>query len=113
MFAVWTGAGAACKSSQVATHLLASRLELVVEELQAVVEDILIGGVEAGLDAVPNHIGSSGRALQLQDLGSRQTRAAMPGIQTFIHELNSSHLKYYRKIFPITGSAGVFAYRYG
>lgn len=104
---------AACKRLHVTTHLLASRLELAVEELQAVVEDILIGGVQAGLDAVPNHIGSSWRTLQLQDLGSRQTRGAMSDILTYIHELESSHLKYYRKIFPFAGSADVFAYRYG
>lgn len=45
----------------------------MVEELQAVVEDVLIGGVQAGLDAVAHHIGSSGRTLQLQDLRSGQT----------------------------------------
>lgn len=45
-----------------------SRLELAVEELQAVVEDVLIGRVQAGLDAVPHHVGSPGRTLQLQDL---------------------------------------------
>lgn len=92
---------------------MASRLELAVEELQAVVKDVLIGGVQAGFDAVPNHIGSSGRTLQLQDLGSRQTRGAISDIHTSIHEFESFHLKYYGNIFPIAGSADVFAYKYG
>lgn len=33
-----------------------------------VVEDVLVGGVQAGLDAVPHHVSRSGGALQLQDL---------------------------------------------
>lgn len=92
---------------------MAGRLELAVEELQAVVEDVLIGGVQAGLDAVPNHVGRSGRILQLQDLGSRQTPGAMADIHTFIHELENAHLKYYGRIFLNAGSADLFAYRYG
>lgn len=45
-----------------------SGLELPVEELQTVVEDVLVGGVEAGLDTVPHHVGGPGGALELQDL---------------------------------------------
>lgn len=48
-----------------ATHWLDGGLKLVVEELQTVVEDVLIGGVQTGLDAIPHHVGSSGRTLQL------------------------------------------------
>lgn len=84
-------------------------MKLAVEELQAVVEDVLIGGVQAGLDAVPNHIGSSGRTLQLQDLGSRQTPGAMSDNHTLIREIENSHLKYYGRIFPIAGCADLFA----
>lgn len=43
-------------------------MELAVKELQTVVEDVLVGGVQAGFDAVPHHVGGSGRTLQLQDL---------------------------------------------
>lgn len=50
------------------THWLYGWLELPVEELQTVVEDVLVGGVQAGLDAVPHHVGGPGGALQLQDL---------------------------------------------
>lgn len=60
-----------CRCS--ATHRLDGGLELTVEELQTVVEDVLVGGVQAGLDAVPHHVGSSGRTLQLQDLHKDQT----------------------------------------
>lgn len=52
----------------ITTHCWSSRLELAVEELQAVVEDVLIGGVQTGLDTVPYHVGSPGWTLQLQDL---------------------------------------------
>lgn len=51
-----------------ATHRLDGGLELAVEELQTVVEDVLVGGVQTGLDTVPHHVGSSGRTLQLQNL---------------------------------------------
>lgn len=56
------------------THRLDSGLELMVEELQAVVEDVLIGGVQAGLHTVSHHVGSSGRILQLQDLHQNTAR---------------------------------------
>lgn len=50
------------------TDLLGDRLKLAIEELQTVVEDILISGVEAGFDTVPHHVSSPGRTLQLQHL---------------------------------------------
>lgn len=53
-------------------------LELPVEELQAVVEDVLIGGVEAGLDAIAHHRRRPGRALQLQDLDRMDRTALFP-----------------------------------
>lgn len=37
-----------------------------------VVEDVVVGGVEAGLDAVPHHLTGPGRRLELLDL-QRQT----------------------------------------
>lgn len=87
--------------------MLASWLELAVEELQAVVEDILIGGVQAGLDTIPNHIGSSGRTLQLQDLQSREIHGAMsnPDTNVFIHKYEKIPIwnikeKYFRLLAP-------------
>lgn len=50
------------------THGGDGGLELMVEKLQAVVEDILVGGVQAGLHTVTHHVGSSGGTWQLQDL---------------------------------------------
>lgn len=51
-----------------ATHCLDGGLKLAVEELQTVVKDILVGGVQAGLDAISHHVGCTGRTLQFQDL---------------------------------------------
>lgn len=101
-------------AAKVKTHL-AGRLELAVEEFQAVVKDVLIGGVQAGFDAVPNHIGSSGRTLQLQDLQSRQTWGAVSDSDphTFIH--NSAKAPIWNikgKYFRFAGSADVLEYRY-
>lgn len=64
------------------------RLVLAAVELVAVVEDVLVGGVEAGFHAVLHHLAGSGRALQLLDLrgeaaGLRAGPAAgEPGLQS-------------------------------
>lgn len=75
------------------THRLDSGLELAVEELQAVVEDVLIGGVQAGLDAVPHHIGGPGRTLQLQDLHmtAHGKIRQMALVQKHVERLDSIH----------------------
>lgn len=54
------------------TDRLDVRLKLVFEELQTVVENVLIGRVQAGLHTVPHHMSRSGRALQLQHLSNRK-----------------------------------------
>lgn len=81
------------------------RLVLAAVELVAVVEDVLVGGVEAGFHAVLHHLAGSGRALQLLDLrgeaaGLRAEPAAgEPGLQS----CNSQGGKY---LHPEKGDAG-------
>lgn len=48
------------------------RLVLPAVELMAVVEDVLIGGVEAGFHAVLYHLASTRWALQFLNLTSRE-----------------------------------------
>lgn len=55
------------------THRV-GRLVLLAVELVVVVEDVVVGGVEAGLDAVPHHLAGPGRRLELLDL-QRHTKA--------------------------------------
>lgn len=47
-------------------------LVLPAVELMAVVEDVLVGGVEAGLHAVLHHLAGTWWALQFLNLKSRQ-----------------------------------------
>ena len=49
------------------------RLVLSAVQLVAVVEDVVIRGVEAGFHAVPHHLAGSGRRLELLDLNAAQT----------------------------------------
>lgn len=55
------------------THWLHG-LVLPTVELLAVVEDVVVRGVEAGFDAVPHHLAGSGWRLELLDLNT--TRAS-------------------------------------
>lgn len=52
------------------THCV-QQLVLVAVQLLAVVEDVVVGGVEAGLDTVPHHLTGSGGTLQFLDLNTR------------------------------------------
>lgn len=49
------------------THWV-GRLVLSAVQLLAVVEDVVVCGVEAGFDAVPHHLAGSGWRLELLDL---------------------------------------------
>lgn len=51
------------------THCV-SRLVLSVVQLVAVVEDVVVRGVEAGFDTVPYHLAGPGRRLELLDLNT-------------------------------------------
>lgn len=48
------------------------RLVLPAIQLMAVVEDVLVGGVEAGFHAVLHHLARTRRALQFLNLKSRE-----------------------------------------
>lgn len=61
-------------SSPRPTHRV--RLVLATVQLVTVVEDVLVGGVEAGFHAVLHHLAGSWGALQLLDLGVRGERGA-------------------------------------
>lgn len=50
------------------------RLELSAVQLLAVVENVVIRGVEAGLDAVPHHLAGSGWRLELLDLNTEEQK---------------------------------------
>lgn len=50
------------------------RLVLSAVQLLAVVEDVVIRGVEAGLDAVPHHLAGSGWRLELLDLSTEEEK---------------------------------------
>lgn len=50
------------------------RLVLSAVQLLAVVEDVVICGVEAGLDAVPHHLAGSGWRLKLLDLNTEEQK---------------------------------------
>lgn len=53
------------------THRV-GRLVLPAVQLVVVVEDVVVGGVEAGFDTVPHHLAGSGRRLELLDLNATQ-----------------------------------------
>lgn len=61
----------------VKTETYRVRLIFPVVEIMAVVENVLVCGVEAGFDAVLHHLTRPGGALQLLDLSARKR------IQTF------------------------------
>lgn len=53
------------------THRV-GRLVLPAVQLVVVVEDVVVGRVEAGFDTVPHHLAGSGRRLELLDLNATQ-----------------------------------------
>lgn len=56
------------------------QLVLSAVQLLAVVEDVVIRGVEAGLDAVPHHLAGSGWRLELLDLNTEEEETNRLGL---------------------------------
>ena len=54
------------------------RLELRVVQLHTVVEDEVVGGGEAGLHTVPDHLGGPRRTGHLQNLGTTRQKPSEP-----------------------------------
>ena len=68
------------------------QLVLSAVQLLAVVENVVIRGVEAGLDAVPHHLAGSGWRLELLDLNTEKENnrlgsleAAEEGTVRYLH----------------------------